>query len=73
MIENPNPRNFYSPEEMSKRQEFIPVMKKRLLEKLEDLTNKIKEEEPFPHGDMSLDDLSEFDDAIDRILNNWYY
>jgi hypothetical protein len=73
MIENPNPKNFYSQGEMNQRQEVIPKIKKRLLEKLEDLSNKIKEEEPFPHGNMSLDDLCEFDDRIDQILNCWYY
>jgi hypothetical protein len=41
MIENPNPRNFYSPKEMVDRQNYISKMKSDLLDKLNDLKNKI--------------------------------
>ena len=73
MIENPNPRNFYSPKEMVDRQNYIPKMKSDLLDKLNDLKNKIETEEPFPHGNMDLDFLCEVSDKIDEVLNSWYY
>ena len=73
MIDNPNPRNFYSPQEMIVRQNYIPTMKSNLLKHLKDLTEKIEKEESFPHGNLDLDILAEMDDRINEILNNWYY
>ena len=73
MIDNPNPRNFYSEKEMIDRQNYIPTAKENLLKHLEELASKIKDEEPFPHGNLELDVLIQFDDAIEDILNNWYY
>lgn len=73
MIENPNPRNFYSEKEMIDRQNNIPKMKSDLLKNLDDLRNKIDKEEPFPHGNMDLDFLCRVNDEIDEILNSWYY
>ncbi len=73
MITNPNPNNFYKKEEMISREEFIPKIKQRLLDKIKDLETKIKTEEPFPHADMSVDDLCKFDDLLEEALNNWYY
>lgn len=58
---------------MIERQNYIPEMKRILLDHLHDLTNKIKTEEAFPHGNLDLDKLGEIDDEIDNILNNWYY
>ncbi len=48
-------------------------MKSDLLEKLNDLKNKIETEEPFPHGNMDLDFLCDVSDKLDEVLNNWYY
>lgn len=73
MIENPNSKNFYSPKEMDARQNYIPKMKSDLLDKLNDLTNKIETEETFPHGNIDLDFLCEVSDKIEEILNNWTY
>lgn len=73
MIDNPNPRNFYSPQEMVDRQNYIPKMKSDLLEKLSDLQRKIEIEEPFPHGNMDIEFLLEVHDRIEELLNNWYY
>lgn len=73
MIDNPNPRNFYSLEEMKSRENFIPELKVRLLDKINDLRLKIENEEPFPHGNMDLEFLSETDDVIESILSNWSY
>lgn len=77
MIDNLNPNrsydNFYTPEEMSYRQNHIPKAKSLLLDKLKDLTNKIETEEPFPHGNMDLDFIIEVSDTIEEVLNNWYY
>ena len=73
MIENPNPRNFYSEKEMESRQKYIPELKQRLLEKLKDLTEKIETEEPFPHGNLTLENLGDMSEEIDNLLNWWYY
>lgn len=73
MIDNPNPRNFYSEQEMISRENYIPKLKNQLLSKLEDLRNKIENEEPFPHGNMDIKFLSDVDDRLEEILNNWYY
>jgi hypothetical protein len=73
MIENPNKNNFYSLEDMAYRENYIPKMKSDLLDRINDLKNKIETEEPFPHGNMDLDFLCDVSDNIDEILNNWYY
>jgi len=73
MIDNPNPRNFYSEKEMNDRQAYISKAKENLLKKLKDLTSKIESEEPFPHGNIDLDTLVQFDDEVDKMLNCWYY
>lgn len=73
MIENPNPNNFYSPKEMEDRKNYIPKMKSSLLEKINDLKNKIENEEAYPHGNMDLESLCKISDNIDAILSNWYY
>jgi hypothetical protein len=73
MIDNPNPSNFYSKKEMLDRQKYIPVIKEKFLKNLEDLKNKIINEEPFPHGNIDLEILCEFDDTIQELLNNWHY
>jgi len=73
MIDNPNKNNFYSPEEMVDRQNYIPILKENLLRHLEELTKKIQNEEPFTHRNMNLDDLGDIDSQINEILNNWYY
>jgi hypothetical protein len=73
MIENPNPKNFYSSDEMVNRGKHIPKMKSDILDKLKDLTKKIETEEPFPHGNMDLDFLCGVSDRIETILNTWYY
>ena len=41
MIDNPNPKNFYNEKEMEDRLNHIPILKSHLLEKIEDLKNKI--------------------------------
>jgi len=73
MIDNPNPNNFYSPEEMVAREKYIPKIKADLLKELEDLTNKIKNEQAFPHGNMDLEFISKTLSGIEKILDNWYY
>lgn len=73
MIDNLNPRNFYSPSEMVDRQNHIPKMKSDLLDKLKDLTNKIEKEEPFPHGNLDLDFICDTLYQVEEFLNNWYH
>ena len=47
--------------------------KKRILTKLEDLTNKIKSGEELPHDEQDSKLLSDIEDKLEEILNNWYY
>lgn len=51
----------------------INEFRKRLLDKLEDLTSKIKDETPFPEKEQDLDSIIDIDSEIERILENWYY
>ena len=69
MIDNPNPNNYYDAEQMAGRQDFIPQLDTIIF----NLREKIETEEPFPEKNMDLDDLGEIDDALEIILNNWYY
>ena len=48
-------------------------MKLRILEKLKDLTNKIETGEELPHQEQDYKLLSDIDDNLEQILNNWYY
>lgn len=73
MIDNPNPRNFYSKREMVDRKNYIPKLKSLLLSDIDDLKDKIEKETPFPHGNIDIDILSDIHDKIEEILNNWYY
>ena len=36
-------------------QNYIPGLRKRILEHLEDLKNKIKNDEPLPHGNQDME------------------
>ena len=47
--------------------------KNRILTKLEDLTNKIKSGEELPHGEQDSKLLSDIEDRLEEVLNNWYY
>ena len=47
--------------------------KNRILSKLEDLTAKIKSSEEMPHGEQDSKLLSDIEDRLEEVLNNWYY
>lgn len=47
--------------------------KNRILSKLEDLTSKIKSSEEMPHGEQDSKLLSDIEDRLEEVLNNWYY
>jgi len=73
MIDNPNPSNFYTPDEMEQRENYIPNAKLNLICDLKELLEKIENEEPFPHGNITIDNIVNFNDSIEDILGNWYY
>lgn len=73
MIDNPNPNGFYTDREMVDRRIHISNVKLRLLKNLIDLTNKIKDEEPFPDGNIDLDELVEINDGVGNLLSKWCY
>lgn len=48
-------------------------IKLRILEKLKDLTTKIETGEELPHLEQDYKLLSDIDDRLEEVLNNWYY
>jgi hypothetical protein len=48
-------------------------IRERILEKLEDLSEKIKENTPCPENEQDYDLLVNIDDRLEECLNNWYY
>lgn len=54
-------------------QENKQKMKLSILKQLKDLTTKIETGEELPHKEQDYKLLSEIDDSLEEILNNWYY
>lgn len=73
MIDVKNTRGFYSDQEMNYRVKAIPKLKEDLIKDLEEVIEKIKNEEPMSERNISIDDLVRFSDLVDEILNYWYY
>lgn len=65
--------SFYTPEEEQRRKDYIPIIRKKILKRLEDLKTKIENDEDFPHGKQDIDALMQIDDNIESCLNAWYY
>lgn len=63
----------FTHEEELEREKYIPVIRKRILENLDDLRDKIKNNEDFPENKQNIDDLIEINDYIENCLNKWYY
>lgn len=55
------------------KEERTPALRARALSKLEDLKAKLESKEPLPHGEQDYDLISQIDDDLETILNNWYY
>jgi hypothetical protein len=53
--------------------ENISRIRKRALERLEDLKKKLETNEPCPEKAQDYDLLADIDDHIETCLNNWYY
>lgn len=73
MIDVENAHGFYSKQEMEDRIKSIPKLKEDLIKDLEEVIEKIKNEEPMPERNISIEDLVRFGDLVDEILNYWYY
>lgn len=73
MIDNPNPSNFYNQNEMEQRKNYIPKAKLKLINSIKELLEKIENEEPFPDGNITIDNIISFNNNIDEMLYNWYY
>lgn len=52
---------------------YIDSLRKKMVESLNDLTDKIKNDEDFPHGKQDVHSLVKISDLIDECLSNWYY
>jgi hypothetical protein len=61
-----------SKEEIELRQIEADV-RKRIIEKLDDLKAKIESDEPFPEDTQDIKFLFDAEDRIEEILNHWYY
>jgi len=61
-----------SKEEIEIRQVLADI-RKRIIEKLDDLKAKIESDEPFPEGTQDVEFLCDTDDKVEEILNAWYY
>jgi len=48
-------------------------IRERILKKILDLKNKIKKNEPYPHGNQDISSLYDTEELIDNILGGWYY
>ena len=48
-------------------------LRKRILEKLNDLKEKIETNEPCPELEQDVNLLIDIDDHLEECLNNWYY
>lgn len=64
---------FYNKKEEEERIAYIPVVRKQILERIEDLKQKIISNEPLPEKQQDIDTLVEIYDHLDACLNNWYY
>lgn len=51
----------------------IETLRTRLLVNIDDLREKIKNNEDFPESKQNESDLIEFIDRIDECLSCWYY
>lgn len=61
-----------SEEEIEIRQVLADI-RKRIIEKLDDLKTKIETDEPFPEDTQDVEFLVDTDDKLSEILNRWYY
>ena len=61
-----------SEEEIEIRQVLADI-RKRIIEKLDDLKAKIETNEPFPEDTQDVEFLFDVDDKVEEILNRWYY
>ena len=52
---------------------YIDDLRIRIIEKINDLKEKIENNEPCPEQDQNENMLSEIDDNLEICLNNWYY
>ena len=48
-------------------------LKKRILSKLGDLTNKVEYGEELPHGEQDSKLLYSIEEKLEEVLKNWYY
>jgi hypothetical protein len=53
--------------------EYEKNIRKKILEKIEDLKKKVKTNEPCPESPQSVDLLIHIDEALDSALQSWYY
>jgi len=52
---------------------FEQSLRKKIVERLEDLKEKIEENTPCPENDQDLELLSDINERLEECLNNWYY
>lgn len=62
----------FDKEEIELRQAEADI-RKRIIEKLDDLKAKIESDEPFPEDTQDIEFLLDAEDRVAEILNRWYY
>jgi len=49
------------------------TIRKRILERIDDLKKKIETNEPCPENEQDIHLLLQIDEELETCLNNWYY
>ena len=60
-------------EEKLYKMSYEEKLRKKVLEKIEDLKKKIENNEDMPHGKQDINLLVDIDDNLEECLTNWYY
>lgn len=54
-------------------QKYEDNLRNRILEKLNDLKEKIETNEPCPESEQNVNLLIDIDDRLEECLSSWYY
>ena len=52
---------------------YIKTLREQILNELDDLRQKISDNEPFPEKEQDLSTLVDISENIEFCLNHWYY
>lgn len=55
------------------REEYTITLRKRVIEQIDDLREKMVTNEACPEGEQDMELLLEINERLDECLSNWYY